>query len=45
MSENLDASPKSRGKALLFVILLGGLGGHRFYVNKTGTGLLYILLA
>ena len=27
MSENLDASPKSRGKALLFVILLGGLGG------------------
>ena len=44
MSENLDASPKSRGKALLFVILLGGLGGHRFYVNKTGTGLLYILL-
>lgn len=44
MSENLDASPKSRGKTLLFVILLGGLGGHRFYVNKTGTGLLYILL-
>ena len=44
MSENLDASPKSRGKALLFVILLGGLGRHRFYVNKTGTGLLYILV-
>lgn len=44
MNENFDVSPKSRGKALLFVILLGGLGGHRFYVNKTGTGILQILL-
>lgn len=44
MSDNFDASPKSRGKALLLVILLGGVGAHRFYVNKTGTGFLQILL-
>lgn len=44
MEENYGVSSKSRGKALLFVILLGGLGGHRFYVNKTGTGVLQILL-
>lgn len=44
MSENYGVSSKSRGKTLLFVILLGGLGGHRFYVNKTGTGVLQILL-
>lgn len=44
MSDNFGVSPKSRGKALLFVVLLGGLGGHRFYVNKTGTGILQILL-
>lgn len=34
MSENLDASPKSRGKALLFVILLGGLGDTDFMLIK-----------
>ncbi len=44
MEDNFGVSQKSRGKALLFVILLGGFGGHRFYVNKTGTGLLQILL-
>ena len=45
MDENYGISPKSRGKALLFVILLGGFGGHRFYVNKVGTGFLQILLS
>ena len=44
MSENVYASRKSRGKALLLVILLGGIGVHRFYVNKIGTGILQILL-
>jgi TM2 domain-containing membrane protein YozV len=28
---------------LLFSILLGGLGIHRFYVGKVGTGILMIL--
>ena len=36
-------SPKSRLVALLLCIFLGGLGIHRFYVGKTGTGILMIL--
>jgi TM2 domain len=36
-------SPKSRLVALLLCIFLGGLGIHRFYVGKTGTGILWLL--
>ena len=39
-SENV--SDKSRGIALILVAFLGVLGIHRFYVGKTGTGILYI---
>ena len=35
-----ESSEKSRGVALALVILLGVFGGHRFYVGKTGTGIL-----
>ncbi len=35
-------SPKSRLVALLLAIFLGGLGIHRFYCGKIGTGILYI---
>ena len=33
---------KSFIPALLLCLFLGGLGGHRFYVGKTGTGVLYL---
>ncbi len=35
-------SPKSRGVALILVMLLGFLGIHRFYVGKVVSGLLYL---
>ena len=38
-----QASDKSRGVALALAILLGPFGGHRFYVDKTGTGLIMAL--
>ncbi len=36
-------APKSRVTAGLFALLLGGLGVHKFYLNKAGLGVLYIL--
>jgi len=35
-------SPKSRLATLLFCVFLGGLGIHRFYVGKVGTGIAMI---
>ncbi len=40
---NQPISYKSRTAALLLCIFLGGLGIHRFYVNKIGTGILWLL--
>ncbi len=39
------SSDKSRLVALLFCIFLGGLGIHRFYVGKVGTGLVWLFTA
>ena len=36
-------SPKSRAAALLLCFFFGVFGGHRFYVGKIGTGILYLL--
>lgn len=36
---------KNKIVALVLCILLGGIGAHRFYVGKVGTGLLYLCTA
>ncbi|MBT3995690.1 MAG: TM2 domain-containing protein [Chloroflexi bacterium] len=36
-------SEKTFVATLLLCVLLGGLGIHRFYVGKTGTGILMLL--
>lgn len=34
---------KSRGTTILLCLLLGGIGGHKFYLEKPGLGILYFL--
>ena len=40
-----EVSGKSRLVTLLLCIFLGGLGVHRFYVGKIGTGIIWLLTA
>lgn len=40
-----NCSPKSRLVTILLCAFLGGLGIHRFYVGKTGTGILWLFTA
>ena len=42
---NAVYSDKNRTTALVLALLLGVIGGHRFYVGKTGMGILYIFTA
>ena len=36
---------KSRGTAVFLALVLGGIGAHKFYVDKPGMGFLYLIFA
>ncbi len=38
----LNGKQKNGTVAVLLALLLGGVGGHRFYMGQTGLGILYI---
>lgn len=43
--EKDEVSPKSRTITLVLALIVGFLGIHRFYVGKTGTGVLQLLIS
>ena len=40
-----DANKKSVGLAYVLLVLLGGLGAHRFYLKRTGSAVVLLVLA
>ncbi len=43
ISSGVGISEKSFATTLILAVLLGGIGVHRFYVGKIGTGILMFL--
>jgi len=41
----LVAAPKSRSAAVLLAMFLGGLGLHKFYLNRPGWGVIYLIFS
>ena len=43
MFGSTGTSPRSRVAAALFAFFLGGLGIHKFYLGRTGEGVIYLI--
>ena len=43
LQETAGPGDKDRTTAGLLAILLGGIGAHKFYLNETGMGILYLV--
>lgn len=43
VNSNISGMSQRRLAAVLFAILLGGLGIHKFYLGQVGMGILYLL--
>lgn len=41
--ETRTRKPKNRTVAVLLALFLGGLGAHKFYLERPGMGLLYLI--
>ncbi|MDR0762239.1 MAG: NINE protein [Campylobacteraceae bacterium] len=41
--QRLASESKNRINAALFAVFLGGFGAHKFYLGKTGQGILYLI--
>ncbi|PYE88411.1 TM2 domain-containing protein [Phyllobacterium leguminum] len=44
IEQRITNEAKSTGAAYLLWVFLGGLGGHRFYLGRTGTAFVQLLL-
>ncbi len=44
ISEDLKKGKKNKWVAILLAFFLGGIGAHKFYLGKTGWGIVYLLL-
>jgi TM2 domain-containing membrane protein YozV len=43
MTTAITVKRKSRSLAIFLALILGGIGAHKFYVDKPGAGLVYLL--
>ncbi|PKN21026.1 MAG: hypothetical protein CVU71_00985 [Deltaproteobacteria bacterium HGW-Deltaproteobacteria-6] len=43
LQDIMSKSSKNRSTAIILSLLLGGAGVHKFYLDKPGSGLLYLL--